>query len=138
MKSKSLSIVLCFFCLSIYAQEKPKINKNKKAVITSLDGKFEELKDLSDRIWGFEEIAFRETQSAEALAKYAESQGFTVKRGVADIPTALVAEYGSGKPIIGILGEFDALPGLSQNTVPHKDPAMKEEPVMAADTTSLE
>jgi len=122
MKSKSLSIVLCFFCLSIYAQEKPKINKNKKAVISSLDGKFEELKDLSDRIWGFEEIAFRETQSAEALAKYAESQGFRVKRGVADIPTALVAEYGSGKPIIGILGEFDALPGLSQKTVPHKDP----------------
>ncbi|MEM8888126.1 MAG: amidohydrolase [Bacteroidota bacterium] len=122
MKSKSLSIVLCFLCLSIYAQEKPKINKNKKAVISSLDSKFEELKDLSDRIWGFEEIAFRETQSAEALAKYAEAQGFKVKRGVADIPTALVAEYGSGKPIIGILGEFDALPGLSQKTVPHKDP----------------
>ncbi|MEM6804652.1 MAG: amidohydrolase, partial [Bacteroidota bacterium] len=122
MKSTFLSMLLCMLCLSISAQEKPKINKNKKAVISSLDSKYSELRDLSDRIWGFEEIAFRETQSAEALAKYAESQGFTVKRGVADIPTALVAEYGSGKPIIGILGEFDALPGLSQKTVPHKDP----------------
>ena len=48
--------------------------------------------------------------------------GLKVTKGVGEIPTAFVAEYGSGKPIIGIMGEFDALPGLSQKPVPYKDP----------------
>ncbi len=97
-------------------------NKNKAAVIKSIDSKYTELSALSDKIWSYEEIAFRETQSAAALASYAENQGFRVTRGVGEIPTAFTAEYGSGHPIIGILGEFDALPGLSQKTVPHKEP----------------
>lgn len=101
---------------------------NKKSVVRSIDSKFEQLTDLSDRIWSFEEIAFQETQSAEALVSYAEAQGFRVTRGVAEIPTAFVAEYGSGHPIIGILGEFDALPGLSQQTVPYKAPLHKGAP----------
>ena len=119
---------LTFYLLTFYiltpgfTQKKPKIDKNKQAVITSIGENYETLTALSDKIWSYEEIAFRETQSAKALADYAEAQGFTVTRGVAQIPTAFVAEYGSGSPIIGILGEFDALPGLSQKTVPTKDP----------------
>lgn len=105
-----------------YGQKKPKINSNKKAIIASIDAKSQALTDLSDKIWGFEEVAFQETQSAKALSDFASDQGFKVTTGVADIPTAFVAEYGSGKPIIAIMGEFDALPGLSQKTVPHKDP----------------
>ena len=105
-----------------YAQKKPKINKNKQSIIANVERNYEQLTDLSDKIWSYEEIAFRETQSSAALAEYARNNGFRVKTGVAEIPTALVAEYGSGKPIIGILGEFDALPGLSQKTVPEKDP----------------
>ncbi|MEN8248820.1 MAG: amidohydrolase [Bacteroidota bacterium] len=122
MKTK---ILLSLFLISIftaYGQKKPKINKTKKAVIESIDNNKKALITMSDKIWGYEEIAFNEHQSARLLADYAESQGFTVKRGVANIPTAFTAEYGSGKPIIGILGEFDALPGLSQKTVPYKDP----------------
>ena len=114
-------LVLCL-SVSMFAQKKHKINNNKKTVITATDKRAKQLSELSDKIWSFEEIAFQETKSAEALAKFAEANGFRVKRGVADIPTALVAEYGSGKPIIGILGEFDALPGLSQKIVPNKDP----------------
>jgi aminobenzoyl-glutamate utilization protein B len=104
------------------AQQKPKINDNKKAVIATVDRMYDQLTDLSDKIWSYEEIAFQETRSAKALADFAEANGFTVKRGVAEIPTAFTAEFGSGSPIIGILGEFDALPGLSQKTVPTKDP----------------
>lgn len=100
-----------------FAQE-----KLKKEIIESVDTRFEALTNLSDKIWSFEEIAFQETQSSAALSDYAESLGFKVTRGVAEIPTAFVAEFGSGKPIIGILGEFDALPGLSQNKVPYKSP----------------
>ena len=96
----TLAIVLLLIATS-YAQKQPKINKNKKSIVANVDRNYEQLTDLSDKIWSYEEIAFRETQSAEALAAYARNNGFTVKTGVADIPTALVAEYGSGKPIIG-------------------------------------
>ncbi len=121
MRKIILTTLIICGSLSIWAQ-KSKVNKNKAAVIASIETQYDQLTQLSDKIWSYEEIAFQETQSAEALAAYARAQGFNVKTGVADIPTALVAEYGSGSPIIGILGEFDALPGLSQKTVPHKDP----------------
>lgn len=106
-----------------FAQKKAgqKINAHKKAVIASVDSKKEELTALSDEIWAYAEVAFQETKSSKALADYAESQGFKVDRGVAEIPTAFVATYGSGKPIIGVLGEFDALPGISQKRQPTKE-----------------
>lgn len=96
--------------------------ENKVEAERSINRHAKELVDLSDRIWGYAEVALEETRSAEALANYAESQGFTVKRGVADMPTAFTATFGSGKPIIGILGEYDALPGVSQKASPVKEP----------------
>lgn len=118
---KSLFLTSCL-TLSSMAQEKTPHLALKKQAIDALDNKYEELTDLSDKIWSYEEIAFQEKQSAAALIAYAEANGFEVKKGVAEIPTAFVAEYGSGKPIIAILGEFDGLPGLSQKAVPYKDP----------------
>ena len=94
---------------------------NKNAVIGSVEKHQKELITLSDQIWGFAEIAMREIKSSKVLADYAEAQGFKVTRGVAAIPTAFIAEFGSGKPIIGVLGEFDALPGLSQKAQPTKE-----------------
>ncbi|MEM6634062.1 MAG: hypothetical protein AAF694_30580 [Bacteroidota bacterium] len=91
MKKMSISSLILLGCLSIWAQ-KPKISGNKKAVITSVGSRHEQLSELSDEIWSYEEIAFQETQSAEALAAYARAQGFEVKMGVAEIPTALIAE----------------------------------------------
>ena len=114
--------------IPLQAQKKEKQNPLKNEVIQSVDTRFEALTDLSDKIWSFEEIAFQETQSAAALSDYAESLGFKVTRGVGEIPTAFVAEYGSGSPVIGILGEFDALPGLSQNKVPYKSPLHEDAP----------
>ena len=115
----SLSLVIIF---SAQAQKKPSHLKTKQTLIASVDAKYAELTSLSDKIWSFEEEAFQEAQSAQALIAYAKENGFSVKEGVADIPTAFVAEYGSGSPVIGIMGEFDALPGLSQKPVPYKDP----------------
>jgi len=122
MRKILLTSLLTVLVLISYGQKKPKINAHKKAVLASVENQSEQLKALSDKIWSFEEIAFQERQSSQALADYAEAQGFRVTRGVADIPTAFTAEYGSGEPVIGILGEFDALPGLSQKAVPTKDP----------------
>lgn len=94
----------------------------KRAVEGSIDSHRGALVDLADQIWAFAETALRETRSAAVLADYAESQGFVVERGVAGMPTAFVASFGSGRPVIGILGEYDALPGISQKAQPDPEP----------------
>jgi len=122
MKKLLSLFIICVVVAQGYSQKKPKINANKKSAISSVERKANDLTALSDKIWSFEEVAFQEEQSAAALIAYAEKQGFKITKNVGGISTAFMAEYGSGKPIIGIMGEFDALPGLSQKTVPHKDP----------------
>jgi len=80
-------------------------------------------------VHSYAETALREYRSADYLADLMERHGFTVERGVADIPTAFVASYGSGKPVVGILAEYDALPGLSQEAgVPTHEPVEADEP----------
>nr|BCX00034.1 MAG: amidohydrolase [Bacteroidota bacterium] len=81
-----------------------------------------ELVRLSDELWRYAETALREERSAALLAQVLEQAGFQVQRGVADMPTAFVASYGSGRPIIGILAEFDALPGVGNEPRPEKAP----------------
>jgi len=81
--------------------------------------------NLSDQVWSFAETGYKETKSAEALAGALEEAGFSLDRGVAEIPTAFVASYGFQKPIIAILGEYDALPGLSQEVASEKKPIIE-------------
>ena len=99
-----------------------KSTPGKRAVLNSVERHQADLVDLSDRIWAYAETALRETRSAAALADYAEQQGFKVERGVAGMPTAFVATYGSGRPVIGVMGEYDALPGVSQKASPVQEP----------------
>ncbi len=93
----------------------------KNEAVAVIDGDRAELVDLADQIWAFAEPALRETRSAALLENYLESEGFAVERGVAGLPTAFVATYGEGRPIIGILGEYDALPGISQRAQPTQE-----------------
>ncbi|HVT04970.1 MAG TPA: amidohydrolase [Thermoanaerobaculia bacterium] len=86
----------------------------KRMAVAAIEKDRERLAALSDEIWRYAETALKETRSSKALADFAEQNGFRVTRGVAGMPTAFVAEYGSGRPVIGIMGEYDALPGLSQ------------------------
>jgi len=79
---------------------------------------------LSDQVWKFAELGYKEVQSAKLLADTLEKEGFSVERGIAEIPTAFIASYGDGKPVIAILGEYDALPGLSQDVLPECQPIM--------------
>lgn len=78
----------------------------------------EEKKDhfirVSDQIWDFTETRFQETRSAELICQTLEAEGFSVEKGIADLPTAFVGSFGTGSPIVAILGEYDALSGLSQ------------------------
>ncbi|HWW62552.1 MAG TPA: amidohydrolase, partial [Thermoanaerobaculia bacterium] len=98
----------------------PHLAEKQKAA-ASVESRRDALTKLSDEIWGYAETALRETRSSKALADYAEANGFRVTRNVAGMPTAFVAEFGSGKPVIGIMGEFDALPGISQKATPAKE-----------------
>ncbi|MBR6748847.1 MAG: amidohydrolase [Clostridia bacterium] len=86
----------------------------KERCFAYLDGRLADFAALSDQVWEYAETAFHEDKSAEVLAAALEAEGFTVERGVAGISTAFTATWGSGKPVIGFLGEYDALSGLSQ------------------------
>jgi aminobenzoyl-glutamate utilization protein B len=81
--------------------------------------------DVSGQIWKFAETGYQEYQSSELLATTLENAGFEVERGIAEIPTAFVASYGTEAPVIAILGEFDALPGLSQQVSTEKTPVQE-------------
>lgn len=82
----------------------------------------------SDQIWNFAEVGLQEYQSAKVIQKLLEDAGFQLEVGVAGMPTAFVATWGKGKPTIGFLGEYDALPGCSQKVVPFKDPVKEGAP----------
>jgi len=78
--------------------------------------------EMARDLWEYSEIALKETKSAELLSDLLEKNGFQVERGVAGMPTAFVATYGAGEPVIGILAEYDALPGVGNEAVPRKKP----------------
>ena len=75
------------------------------------------------QIWDYAELGYLENKSSNLLANELEKNGFSIQKGLAGIPTSFVAEYNNGGPIIGILGEFDALPGLAQTSSPFKEVA---------------
>ncbi|MCE5206702.1 MAG: amidohydrolase [Chloroflexi bacterium] len=91
-------------------------------VLKYIDDHAGEITALAKSIWENPELGLKEFHASKLLAGELEKAGFSVDMGVADMPTAFVAEWGEGKPIIGILGEYDALPGLSQKVSAVKDP----------------
>ena len=113
-------LLLSFGLFSVqfaFSQSK-KIQKDKESLIKMIDNDKDKFGDIAMEIWDYAEMGYQETKSAALLSKTLEDAGFTIEKGVAEIPTAFIATWGSGKPVIGILGEFDALPGISQDAVP--------------------
>jgi aminobenzoyl-glutamate utilization protein B len=92
----------------------------KKAVILALDAKKQQYIGVATNIWNLAELGYKEGKSSNLLQSMLKEEGFTIEAGVAGIPTAFTATFGSGSPVIGVLGEFDALPGFSQDAVPFK------------------
>ena len=90
------------------------MSKNTDAVWDLVDAKAAEFRDLSDRVWEVPELNFAEYRSAAEHATMLEREGFRISKGIAGLPTAVMGEAGEDGPVIAILGEFDALPGLSQ------------------------
>lgn len=83
---------------------------------------------ISDSIWNYAELGLVEYKSSKLLDNTLERHGFKVEMGVAGMPTAFVATWGNGSPVIGVMGEYDALPGLSQKPLSHKEPLKEGEP----------
>jgi len=114
----AIAVVLLLPAASAFAQSKA----DKSAVVKAVSAHSDAAWNNASQIWDWAEPGYQEVKSSKLLADWLESSGFRVKRGIANIPTAFVAEFGEGKPVIGVLGEYDALPGLAQESVPERQP----------------
>ena len=106
-----------------WAQKKAKVDPTaatKDAALNALNNAYEADKKTALQIWDFAEVGYKEVKSAALHVQHLKDAGFSVQTGVADIPTAFVATYGSGSPVIGILAEYDALPGIIQSATPER------------------
>jgi aminobenzoyl-glutamate utilization protein B len=111
------------FLSPLRSQRKNAINpvqEMKVRVQEEIQGNYAAYRDAALQIWDYAEVGYKEVKSSSLLQQILRSNGFQVESGVAEIPTAFVATYGSGSPVIGILAEFDALPGLSQAALPER------------------
>ena len=117
-KSKTYKLNRCVgFILSIFISD----FLESDSVIKSINYHKNKFENIAIDIWNYAELGYLELKSSDALAKSLRDQGFQIKKGVAGIPTAFVAEFNNGGPVVGILGEFDALPGLAQTNSPFKE-----------------
>ena len=124
-----LLLALVLMGLQVVAQKKAKldpatqqVNANKEAALAALSSAYEADKKTALQIWEYAEVGYKEVKSAALHVQHLKDAGFTVETGVAGIPTAFVATYGSGSPAIGILAEYDALPGINQSASAERDP----------------
>ena len=126
MKSiaRSLVVLACAVCCPgfVGAEEPDAWPAPHQTALDSVEAHETEIKEINQAIWNFAEIGLEEHKSAALYVKKLKAAGFRVTEGVADMPTAFVAEFGEGKPVIGILAEYDALPGLSQKVEPFREP----------------
>jgi aminobenzoyl-glutamate utilization protein B len=104
---------LCLF-VAISAVALSAQRDDRQTMLSGIEAKREAYAGIAKQIWAFAEIGYQEQKSSALLQQQLRAAGFQVTAGVAGIPTAFVATFGSGKPVIGIIGEYDALPGLSQ------------------------
>jgi aminobenzoyl-glutamate utilization protein B len=133
IKNLLFVIVIAVFLSGVVssAHAAEKVGKEKKFTLEWLSQPqtVEKFGRVSDAIWSYAELGLQEYRSSKILADTLEEAGFTVERGLAGMPTCFVGTYGSGKPVIGILGEYDALPMLSQKgRVPRQDPLIPGAP----------
>jgi aminobenzoyl-glutamate utilization protein B len=98
------------------------IKMSKEIALKWIEDNKKNIIEISDKAWEYAEPGLLEFKTAELISNEIEKHGFEVERGVAGMPSAFVATWGRGKPILGVLGELDALAGISQKAVPYRDP----------------
>lgn len=103
------------------------INTAREDVLNEIDSRYEQTADIARKIWEWAELGYQEDKGSALLQETLKAEGFKIKAGVAEIPTAFIAEYGEGGPIIAILAEYDALPGINQDAVGDRSPIQGKE-----------
>ncbi len=117
MNRTTLLFALLSFGLPIYADAAPADD-----IMNFVDSRYEQTSALARDLWEFAEVGYQEVKSSNLIKETLAAEGFEIDSGIAGIPTAFVASFGSGGPVIGILAEFDALPGINQDDVPTRSP----------------
>ncbi|MBI3681652.1 MAG: amidohydrolase [Acidobacteria bacterium] len=102
--------------------------RDREKMLASMEARAARFGEISRQIWEYAEVGYKETKSSALLKSELQKAGFQIRENIGGIPTAFTATWGSGKPVIGILGEFDALPGLSQENVPRRKPRVQGAP----------
>ncbi|HBS33601.1 MAG TPA: amidohydrolase [Parvularcula sp.] len=97
------------------AQEKPTLSAEAQALLARIDARSGDIAEVAGALWDYAEVGYKEEKSSGLLKDRLRAEGFSIEEGVAGIPTAFVASFGSGGPVIAILAEFDALPGINQD-----------------------
>ncbi len=119
------SVFFVFFCpylSEVAGQSAANSGEAKRTAEGWISSNEEMLISLSDELWRNAELPFEEYQTMKIMVDALEKEGFQIEKGVAEMPTAFVATYGSGKPVIALLAEMDAMPGMSQEAVPYRKP----------------
>lgn len=107
----------------------PKVEIWKKETIKSLDGKYKTAQEMVDMVFSFSELGFQEEESAAYLTGILQKNGFTIEKGIAGIPTAWMAKWGNGKPVIALGSDVDCIPKASQKPgVAYKEPIVEDAP----------
>ncbi|MFK7829309.1 MAG: amidohydrolase [Congregibacter sp.] len=125
LSRRVLPVALSVFSVSVFAQI------DKASVVSELNDDYERYQAIAHTLWASPELGYLEVESARLLQETLAAEGFVIDSGVAGMPTAFTASYGSGGPVIGILGEYDALPGMSQAAVPYEEPQTNGAPGQA-------
>jgi aminobenzoyl-glutamate utilization protein B len=117
------AVVGCLAMASAVAVgQEARLGPSQQTAVAEVDRRADELKAVNQSIWQFAEVGLQETKSSALLVEKLKAAGFDVRTGVSGMPTAFVASFGSGQPVIGILAEYDALPGMSQRVAPQREP----------------
>jgi len=98
------------------------IAQDTDEIMDFIDGRYETTADMARTLWEYAEVGYQETKSSGLIQAALRADGFTIEAGIAGIPTAFVATYGDGGPVIGIMAEFDALPGINQDALSSRAP----------------
>lgn len=118
------SICQCLSCLllaTFFLRPSMVLGQAREKVLQVVNEQSETAWENAQKIWEYAEPGYQEVQSSELLKDWLQSAGFRIESGVAEIPTAFTASFGEGGPVIAIMGEFDALPGLAQKSVPYQE-----------------
>ena len=133
-RSISCASAILFFVAPATSAAETDRDAAKAAVRAEVAAYSERAAEVAHQIWEYAELGYQEERSSNLLQKELATAGFRVKPGVAGMPTAFEASFGRGEPVIGVLAEFDALPGLSQEALPQRRPRIDGAPAVRNST----